>query len=97
MRLIELEAALKVLTKEAVFCVENFKDGEARGLVTAKESISKLPTIEAEPVRHGRWERNTCSVCGNVNPTTFMDMYGDYISVKTPYCPKCGAKMDKEG
>lgn len=60
--------------------------------------LDDQPTIEAEPVKHGRWEceiRNTidglhtyqqfrCSVCGMT-----------YIT-NTPYCPNCGAKMDAE-
>ena len=46
------------------------------------------PTVEAEPVKHGKWLDNrhtdtaVCSVCGAV--------YGD----ETSYCPKCGAKME---
>lgn len=52
--------------------------------------IDDAPTIEAEPVRHGRWERvdiagedpHECSYCG------------DRVSVwGYRYCPNCGAKM----
>ena len=52
------------------------------------EEIDKQPTIEAEPVRHGRWIYNgydeypTCSYCNQ------SDTYaGDY-------CVNCGARMD---
>jgi hypothetical protein len=59
--------------------------------------VDSMPTIDAEPVRHGRWELiNTpsmfmrmleCSICkGRVGST-----------VKTNYCPNCGAKMDGGG
>ena len=56
--------------------------------------LSYLPTIEAEPVRHGRWvERpNTkgqvyCSECGTLEKTTDNNF-------KSMHCPHCGAKMD---
>lgn len=60
----------------------------------------KLPTTDAEPVRHGRWigypeclrykSDIECSVCGEVfnilsNETKRFD-----------YCPNCGAKMEAE-
>ena len=58
------------------------------------KSINNAPTIEAEPVRHGRWEKCSqydifdycqCSECG------YFSFDGD-----TNYCPYCGAKMDGE-
>lgn len=52
--------------------------------------IDLQPTIEAEPIKHGRWiDRGymkvgfNCSVCGAY-----------VISGKENYCPNCGAKMD---
>ena len=60
-------------------------------------TINNTPTIEAEPVRHGRWIpektllgwENKCSVCGNHdNPKT---------AIKGHYCWFCGTKMDLEG
>ena len=67
------------------------------------EIIDKQPTIDAEPVRHGRWiptkERNIwdefcevfkCSECGKF---TSHDLG---IMVQHRYCPNCGAKMDGE-
>lgn len=57
--------------------------------------VATMPTIEAEPIRHGHWiytERgfplaygyNRCSVCGR---SIGLD--------STDYCPNCGAKMDE--
>lgn len=48
--------------------------------------ISKQPTIEAAPVVHGEWIKETvlskCSVCGfRLGADTYR------------YCPNCGAKM----
>ena len=56
--------------------------------------LSYLPTIEAEPVRHGRWEFKhpngwACSECGEWG--LMIDNRG---ICKSNYCPNCGAKMD---
>lgn len=57
------------------------------------EAIKNAPTIDAEPVRHGRWEHDgsrwknrwVCSGCGY---KWFFD------TARGMYCPNCGAKMD---
>lgn len=63
-----------------------------------RATINKMPTIEAEPVRRGRWETDTihsnwtdctvrtCTACGGKFET----------SDKWKYCPNCGAKMEGE-
>lgn len=60
--------------------------------------ILSAPTIEAEPVRHGRWvdpeddDDGTewhCSECGSV-----VETLGWYPRVR--FCHNCGARMDKE-
>ena len=75
-------------------------DGTTRVLhpvpTTTREMIDLIadqPTIEAEPVKHGRWVHDInnlygCSEC----------MERETMSPKKlkPYCPNCGAKMDKE-
>lgn len=60
--------------------------------VITKEEIDQMPTVDAVPVKHGKWmpreegcvypfwERYTCSVCGK---------HAD----DTDYCPICGARM----
>lgn len=64
------------------------------GLMAAKRIIAKQPTIEAEPVRRGRWEYSRelkwmiCSICG----AGAEGNHGE--PVKTKYCPACGARMD---
>lgn len=64
-------------------------------------AILKIPAADVEPVRHGRWIKESdggtrCSVCnkrvrdvtgGWDEPVDLSDM---------PYCPKCGARMDEE-
>lgn len=69
---------------------------DGKGVICAV--IDEAPTVEAEPVRHGRWEDCTnhesvdfedkCSVCGY---TIFAD-----FSHRLRYCPNCGAKMEEE-
>ena len=69
--------------------------------------IRGLDAIEAEPVRHGRWEKwgfvfhgiewKRCSLCGSCAGISFS-YYGwldGKIELVTPdYCGSCGAKMD---
>lgn len=63
-------------------------------LPTFANVIDEQPTIDAEPVRHGRWimlepygthhtHRRKCSVCGEIKSKEL-----------TNFCPNCGAKMD---
>ncbi len=79
-------------------------------LNTAIVVIENLPTIDAEPVRHGRWEDGKCTECGEDAPyTEIEEAVYDYDWEEnlrfshtethreyneTPYCPHCGAKMD---
>lgn len=65
------------------------------GFDAITEVINNAPTIDAEPVRHGKWmpreegkvypfwERYTCSECGE-------------HSDDKRYCPNCGCRMDAE-
>ena len=59
--------------------------------------IDTIPIADVEEVQHGKWERriveengvaemkSVCSECGKTNKR-----------YEPPYCPHCGAKMDKE-
>lgn len=56
-----------------------------------EEKLKSMPTIDAEPVRHGKWIEyptadgmNQCSVCGVLR-------FGE-----SNYCPNCGADMRGE-
>ena len=64
------------------------------------EVVQMAPAVEAEPVRHGRWEivivstsnpyeseiEEKCSICGRC-----VQRYG--AQPQDNYCPYCGAKM----
>ena len=73
------------------------------GAIIAKEFFDrtkKAPTIEAEPVRHGRWETSFAEDWdGNMMYTHYHRDCGytcrNYLDDGTPYCPKCGAKMQE--
>lgn len=66
--------------------------------------IDDAPTIDAEPVRHGKWEEissvrkigkcnipiSKCVCCG-FSLCDILNNNGLYN-----YCPNCGAKMDQE-
>ncbi len=67
-----------------------------------KTRIWKLDIVEAEPVRHGRWEK----ICTShwrwehggahvVNRFKYKhNDCGKVVEKEEPYCPNCGAKMD---
>ena len=64
------------------------------------DDIERSKTIDAEPVRHGKWIEHhepytwmgytywSCSECG------FECGYEKDITIRTNYCPQCGAKLD---
>ena len=67
----------------------------------ALELVSTMPTVDAEPVRHGKWTHNqwsnmrhdySCSLCGcrisGVDPFNLS-------ATAYYYCPECGAMMDE--
>ena len=62
------------------------------------QAIDEQPTIDAEPVRHGKWIdideqiytwKVRCSCCGHER--SMMSTQGNYPN----YCEACGARMDK--
>lgn len=55
--------------------------------------IDDAPTVEAAPVRRGKWDKNhICTACGKIC-ITIKDTSGQVMYIETPYCPGCGAKM----
>ena len=83
MRLIDADALIEEALTEGAY-----------GYVDAKQ-IADAPTVDASPVRHGRWKCNKpCPVCGE---DRFKGLDADiWANWEPPYCPNCGAKMDKE-
>lgn len=104
MRLIDADALCKHLhelktgDKDTVY--EYYDDG----IDTAISTVAVFPTIEAEPVKHGRWitdnnKQTKCSICGRPIPLRKVRHNGEVIwedNSPVNYCPRCGAKMDLE-
>lgn len=66
-----------------------------------RAEINAIPTVDAEPVRHGKWFIGTvpyfvCSECKNRTPLRWDERCGYVLDYRSPYCPYCGAKMDAE-
>lgn len=59
------------------------------GVATIRQ-ILVMPTIDAVPVKHGKWIDGKCDQCGKHAP--FWSMATTYY--KSNFCPHCGAKMD---
>lgn len=64
------------------------------------EIISNLPTVEAEPTKHGCWKNVNISLVDPDGVSRYgRDGYqcsvcGAETTDITPYCPNCGARMD---
>ena len=75
-------------------CVPDLQDDELRPtLKSIRKFIANRPTVDAEPVRHGKWinaghdaftQYRRCSSCARL-----LENAPAY-----DYCPRCGAKMD---
>ena len=66
------------------------------------DKIKAIPAADVALVRHGRWDIDEfghyCTVCREYGPEIEGDAeIVDLLKYGTPYCPNCGAKMDKEG
>lgn len=94
MRLIDANKLRKAV-ESLPNCYNGFSDTYDKACIIGV--IDEQPTIEAEPIKHGKWITNEyyypiCSVCGTnyeyealeVDPTVWN------------YCPCCGAKMEEE-
>lgn len=60
------------------------------------ETIDESETVEAKPVKHGRW-----IPLGQYNPMPLVKNYkcslcGEWVHDGFKYCPNCGEKMDLE-
>lgn len=68
-----------------------------QGMNTVLDLIDKSPTIDAYPVRHGRWidkgEYAVCMECSGRSGTQYDGV--EPIPLMTQFCPHCGAKMDE--
>lgn len=92
MRLIDADEAYKVLA-------DYFHTRTEIQHKALKEAFERVPTVDAEPVRHGHWIEgnnfhwysNSCSCCGYTRTTDIKSNGWN----QWKYCPMCGAKMDE--
>lgn len=87
--------SFEIFTKSTLY--DGLYIGKGIGLLLNKSEvlgrIEAAPAVDAEPVRHGKWEiinRNEarcseCKIIRNIGTQTGWN-----------FCPNCGAKMDKE-
>ena len=86
-RLIDGAALEKEIDDAMKQAHDQFNFVAAQLLAIVKQTVQEQPTIEAEPIRHGRWiphritYSSMCSVCTK------------YATAETPRCPYCGAYM----
>lgn len=101
MRLIDADKLIEEIDEEIEYGTEriekHFDDADkyiTKGLRIARKDILSQPTIDAAPIKHGRWirviaEDYECSECkaavwsGKANPIS-----------NYKYCWRCGARMD---
>ena len=85
---ISREALLKAIASFE----ENYK-GMLKGVAYIKFLIRDMPTVKAEPMKHGRWLDNgivyTCSECNCSVPKNIFINGCDFEG-----CPYCFARME---
>lgn len=91
---IDRQKTIKIISKYGL--ANGAALGHHRGVIeNAIDDIESIPTEDVAPVRHGRWAYVdvdiVCSVCG----ADGMLPWDKPFQEKTPYCPHCGAKMDR--
>lgn len=92
-RLIDADALITAVLKKAFD--DAFLNGNTDMHRLLIQVIAHQPTIDAEPVRHGKWITEeclpgvaVCSICGH-------EIRGIGCQY-TKYCDECGARMDKD-
>lgn len=93
MRLIDADALKKTL-EDMCSASNNIKQRRAEDIMLHNifpQIIDDEPTVDAQPVKHGRWERRmtkiyACSECTNEVTDRQRKNYS--------FCPYCGVLMD---
>ena len=103
MRLIDADALQAQIQQDYdLFVDSTYLPDKARRdeLSNVLARIINAPTIEAAPVRHGKWKHipeepfegyYVCSVCNEQAEVSSFEQW-----LLTDYCPFCGAKMEVE-
>lgn len=85
-RLIDADALEKQVEERVKYLVETngYYDHYTTGFEDACDYIEKAPTIEAEPVRHGKWKFDAITSQDYVS--------GEYDEIFYLECPFCGRR-----
>ena len=86
MRLINADAIKIPYKRDDIY----YRNTYSSGVTAMVHAIGKTPTIEAEPVVHGRWilkDDHGSGVCSNCHRQ-------DKIDPLAGFCRYCGARMD---
>lgn len=87
--------------EDAINLLWLFADESCASVVSDFEAV---PSADVAEVRHGRWieldecanEGVYCSVCHKKVYKIDYAWSNNPVKMKSPYCPNCGARMDKE-
>jgi len=94
MRLIDKQYALASAVSGIVRTDENGENW-IRTRDVRESIMNNVPTIEAEPIKHGRWSRERLpSTDGGSYEVFRCNMCSEAFNWRTNYCPNCGAKME---
>ena len=94
MKLIDGDELIELLLSTAI------TDKQREYSECVQYAVQKMPTVDAVPVRHGRWEHHPeigwgstwlCSECGEKTVESIMG------EPRYKFCPMCGADMRKDG
>lgn len=85
--------------KDVIEKFAEIQDLRTLSTATIGKVLKECPTIDAEPVRHGKWimrgGKLYCSECNEKAGVT-RDSEDFWYTKGTDRCPSCGAKMNKE-
>ena len=101
MRLIDADLLEKEIYKWMPKDQETWMDSEIPPIenlvVSIMMTIQEQPTVDAVPVRHGKWTNHILGSTGY--GTTVMHQCSECECMtisRFRYCPNCGARMDEE-
>lgn len=95
-RYIDRDTALSHPFANGQYDKENANEHFIFGFEGYKEWLEQLPTVDAEPVKHGRWQKERNPMMYQIVPYVYVcSQCGTAFEYETPYCGECGAKMDE--